>query len=60
MQIETTLAAEYYPGSRSRPAALDITRIIAGHRTPVFSTTVGNKREARQLASDFGAVAWNF
>lgn len=55
-----TFAAEYYPASKSRPAALDITGILNGRRTPVFSTTVANKREARQLAEDFGAQPWNF
>lgn len=57
---QAVFAAEYYPGSKQRPAALDITSILGGHRTPVFSTTVANKREARRIAEDFGARPWNF
>ncbi len=59
MEQNITLAAEFYPG-RGRAATLDITAISNGRRSPVFSTTVKNKREARQLAADFGACAWNF
>lgn len=57
---QAVFAAEYYPGRKGRPAALDITVILGGRRTPVFSTTVANKREARQIAEDFGAQPWDF
>ena len=52
--------ADYYPGTKAHPAALDILGVLNGRRTPIFSTTVTGKREARQLAADFGATPWNF
>lgn len=55
-----TLAASYYTGSAKRPAVLDIDRIVDGHRTPVMSFNVKNRREARTVAKTYGAQPWNF
>lgn len=54
------LAAEYYSGSAKRAPVLDIVRIIGGHRTPVVSFNVKNKREGRTVAKTYGAAPWNF
>ncbi len=54
------LAAEYYPRSRWGSATLVLNRIIDGHRTKVIGFNVSGKREARQLAEQYGATPWNF
>lgn len=56
----STLAAEYYPKGRNRPAVLELNQIVAGHRTKVIGFNVANKREARELAARYGAEPWNF
>jgi hypothetical protein len=52
------LAANYYPGKPS--AVLDIVQIVGGHRTPVISFNVKNKREGRAVAKTYAAQPWNF
>jgi hypothetical protein len=54
------LAAEFTKGGASRPSILDLNRIIDGHRTRMASFSVATKREARQLAKQYGATPWNF
>lgn len=54
------LAAEYTVGSKRYPPTLDINRIIDGHRSRVITFNVANKREARQIAKQYGAQPWNF
>lgn len=58
--ICNVLAAEYYPRTARASATLIINRIIDGHRTKVIGFNVANKREARQLATSYGAKPWNF
>lgn len=55
-----TLAAEYTQGSRRSSATLVLNRIIDGYRTRLIGFNVANKREARQLAKQYGATPWNF
>lgn len=55
-----TLAAEYHTRGASRPATLDLNRIIDGRRTHFGSFNVKSKREARELAKRYGAECWNF
>lgn len=54
------LAAEYTTRGRGLPATLYINRIIDGRRSNVIAFNVSGKREARQLAKRYNAVAWNF
>lgn len=54
------LAAEFYPGSKTRSPVLDLTRIIDGHRTKVIGFRVKTKKEARELAKRYSATPWNF
>lgn len=58
--ICNVLAAEYTNGGRNAPATLILNRIIDGHRTKVIGFNVSGKREARQLAKQYGATPWNF
>lgn len=58
--ICNVLAAEYTQGSKRYPATLSINRIIDGHRSKVVGFNVSGKREARQLAKQYGATPWNF
>jgi len=54
------LAAEFTKGGARSPSTLDLNRIIDGHRTRVVSFNVATKREARQIAMQYGATPWNF
>lgn len=54
------LAAEYTVGGRGSSATLILNRIVDGHRTKVIGFNVSGKREARQLAKQYGAQPWNF
>jgi hypothetical protein len=54
------LAAEYTVRGRGLPATLYINRIMDGRRSNVFAFNVSGKREARQLAKQYGATPWNF
>lgn len=54
------LAAEYYAGGAKRVPVLDIVQIVGGHRTPVISFNVKNKREGRVVAKSYAATCWNF
>lgn len=54
------LAAEYTVKGRNSPATVVLNRIIDGHRTKVIGFNVANKREARQIAEQYGATPWNF
>ena len=54
------LAAEFTKGGASRPSTLDLNRIVDGHRTRIVSFNVANRREARQIAKQYGATPWNF
>lgn len=58
--IRNILAAEFTRRGASRPAVLDINRIVDGRRTNVISFVVTSKREARDLAKRYGAEPWNF
>lgn len=55
-----TYAAEFYAGTKSKSAVLDIVRIGNGQREHVETIPVLNKREARNVARDLGATPWNF
>lgn len=54
------LAAEYTNGCKRYPATLTLNRIIDGHRSNVTAFNVSSKREARQIAKQYGATPWNF
>lgn len=54
------LAAEFTKGGAARPSTLDLNRIIDGHRSRVVTFNVASKREARQIAKQYGATPWNF
>ena len=54
------LTANYYAGSATRAPVLDIVQIVGGHRTPVMSFNVKNKREGRAVAKTYSAKHWNF
>lgn len=54
------LTANYYPKSATRAPVLDIVQIVGGHRTPVVSFNVKNKREGRAVAKTYAAQPWNF
>ena len=58
--ICNVLAAEYTNGGKTSPATLTLNRIVDGHRTKVIGFNVAGKREARQLAQQYGATPWNF
>ena len=55
-----TLAADYTRGSTRSSATLTLSRIIDGYRTRVMGFNVSSKKEARQLAKQYGATPWNF
>lgn len=54
------LAAEYTVAGRGQSATLYLNRIVDGRRNKVIAFNVSNKREARQLAKQYGAKPWNF
>lgn len=54
------LAAEFVSRGRNAPATLYINRITDGRRSNVIAFRVTGKREARQLAKQYGAKPWNF
>jgi hypothetical protein len=54
------LAAEFTSRGRNVPATVYLTRIVGGHRTHLIGFNVSGKREARQLAKQYGAKPWNF
>lgn len=58
--ICNVLAAEFTKGSATRSPVLDLNRIIDGHRTNVITFRVKTKKEARQIAKQYGATPWNF
>jgi hypothetical protein len=58
--ICNVLAAEFTSRGRGVPATLTLNRIIDGHRSKVLAFNVTGKREARQLAKQYGATPWNF
>src|SRR3546814_5801452 len=58
--MQMTLAAEFYAGTRSKAPVLDIVRIGNGNREQVETIHVINKREARTIAKAMGATPWNF
>jgi hypothetical protein len=54
------LAAEFTSKTKRYPATLYINQIANGRRSNVVALTVTGKREARQLAEQYGATPWNF
>jgi hypothetical protein len=54
------LAAEFTSRGRNVPATVRLTRIVDGRRTHLIGFNVSGKREARQLARQYGAKPWNF
>lgn len=56
----TVLAAEYTNGTNRYPPTLYINQITEGRRSNIIALTVNGKREARQLAKEYGATPWNF
>ena len=54
------LAAEFTSRGRNVPETLYINRIVDGRRSNVIAFNVSGKREARQLAKQYGAKPWNF
>ena len=55
-----TLAADFYPRTARTAPTVEIYNIEDGRRFPVYAMTCANKREARKIAADHGATAWNF
>ena len=60
LAADTVLAAEYTTGTNKYPPTLYINRIANGRRSSVAAFAVRGKREARQLAKQYGAKPWNF
>lgn len=58
--IGSILAAEFTKGGSGRPSILDINKIVDGYRTNIISFKVATKREAREVAKQYGARCWNF
>jgi hypothetical protein len=58
--ICNVIAAEYTSGTNRYPATLYINKIVDGRRTNITAFNVSGKREARQLAKQYGATPWNF
>lgn len=58
--IGNILAADYFPDDRAGSGVVRLDRIVDGHRTNVLSFRVSGKREARELAKNYGAKPWNF
>src|SRR3546814_14720190 len=58
--MQMTLAAEFYAGTRSKAPVLAIVRIGNGNREQVETIHVINKREARPIAKAMGATPWTF
>lgn len=54
------LIAEYTVRTKRFPATLDLNVLIDGRRTNFTTFSVANKREARALATRYGAEPWNF
>jgi hypothetical protein len=54
------LAAEFTSRGRNVPATLCLNRIVDGRRSKIIAFNVSGKREARQLAKQYGATPWNF
>lgn len=54
------LAADYMVGGRGSPATLILNYVVDGRRNKVIGFNVSGKREARQLAKQYGAQPWNF
>jgi hypothetical protein len=54
------LAAEFTSRGRNAPATLYINRIVDGRRSNVIAFNVSGKREAREVAKQYGAKPWNF
>ena len=54
------LAAEFVSRGRNVPATLYLNRIVDGRRSNLIAFNVSGKREARQLAKQYGATPWNF
>lgn len=54
------LAAEFTSRGRNVPATLYLNRIVDGRRSNIIAFNVSGKREARQLAKQYGATPWNF
>jgi hypothetical protein len=52
------IAAEYYTSKRG--ALLDINLISNGERKLLHTQPVSGKREARNIAVQYGASPWNF
>ena len=57
-----TTAAYYYGKTKARPAQVDIATISAtgGRVWTHQGIDVKDKREARKIASEYGATPWNF
>ena len=53
-------AAEFTSRGRNVPATLYLNRIVDGRRSNIIAFNVSGKREARQLAKQYGATPWNF
>ena len=57
MTNTSILAAEYTTGKQP---TLSFTEISNGRRTYLKTVPVSGKREARQMAAQFGYTPWNF
>lgn len=58
--MPATFAAEFTNGSKRVNPRLTFTRIENGQRDRLYEVAVKNKRDARKLAAERGAVCWNF
>ena len=54
------VVADFYKGTKRKPCVVDISRIGDGNRHLISSISVKDKREARAVAVQHGAVCWNF
>jgi hypothetical protein len=52
--------ADYYAPRGQRAGTLDINRVVDGHRSRIISFAVATKKEARELATRYGARPHNF
>lgn len=54
------LYAHFFTKTARKPAELMVTETPALNSGTIFHTNVAGKAEARKLAAQYGAQAWNF
>jgi hypothetical protein len=56
----TIRAADYWTGSKRKPATVDLYEIRGGRRGDAETIVVSGKGEARRIAKERGFKPWNF